>query len=424
MVDHRSRVLWVTDEVPDRGRGGGSIRQAHLFSAVASAFPTDLVVVGQVGDEQIRALATSITELPDVRSRWTDNPLGRRLLELTIMLTSRYPSYAYPARPARRALARQIRERSSDYALICVEHAALAPMPLGRRYGKLVITFHHLFSGMARQELEIAPGPRQRWFRAIDLRKAERLEERAVRAYDTVVVCSVEDATALGGERAIDRACIRVIPNGVELSSFRPSPLPRTAGVLFPATLGYAPNVDGALWFCAEIWPRIRAGVPDATLALVGRKPVPEVVRLGDLPGVEVHADVPSMTPYYAQARVVVVPLRAGTGTRLKALEAMASARPVVGTRIGLEGIGVNHGEQALLADAPGEFAEAVLDILRNDNRAERLGSAGRRHVEQRFGWDRIGDQYVELLTELLAGQVSEEMPQARRSASGSGSRL
>src|SRR5205823_15052400 len=99
--------------------------------------------------------------------------------------------------------------------------------------------------------------------------------------------------------------------------------------------------IDGAVWFCTGVLPQVRSAVPTASVALVGRSPAPEVEALGALDGVEVHADVPSVVPYLRAARVAIVPLRIGTGTRLKAREAMAAGRPVVGTTVGLEGLAV-----------------------------------------------------------------------------------
>ena len=220
-----------------------------------------------------------------------------------------------------------------------------------------------------------------------------------------MIVCSPEDAHAFGGAgAALDRSRISVVPNGVDLTAFTPGPVPAQPRVLVPATLGYAPNVDGALWFCAEIWPRVRTVVPAATLQLVGREPVPEVLALGDLEGVSVHADVPSMTPYYESARAVVVPLRSGTGTRLKALEAMASGRPVAGTAIGLEGIGVRDRDQVLVANDPAGFATALTELLYDNALAQRMRRRRRKapRPEQRFGWEQVGRDHVELIGTLI----------------------
>lgn len=404
-ADHSKRVLWLTEEPPDRGLGGGSIRQAHLFSALAGAFDVDLVLVGQLGDERVRRAAASVTELPRRRPPWSDRAIVRRALQLAIALGSPYPAPSYPAAPARRALERVLERRRQDYSLVCVEHEALAP--LGRRLDATpsIITFHHLVSEMIGQELGHTSGTRQRWLLRQDLRKARRVERRAVARFDRIVTCSESDAAILrdlGGH--LEAHPVSVIPNGVDLAAFPVTPVPSTPQVLFPGSLAYAPNVDGALWFCREVWPQVRAKVPAAELVLAGRDPVAEVVDLSRGPGVTVCANVPSMVDYFVRARTVVVPLRVGTGTRLKALEAMAACRPMVGTTVGLDGIGLEDGVHGRIADQPAQMAQAIVETLRSDELAQSLGQAARDHVERHFGWDRIGADFVALAEELMAG--------------------
>jgi glycosyltransferase involved in cell wall biosynthesis len=398
------RVLWVTDEAPDRTLSGGSIRQSYLFEAVASAYPTDLLIAGAAAGEDVRALAKNVTELPTRPAPWTAHPVGRRALSLAISVGSPYPLAAYPAFPARRALARELHQRSDRYDLVLVEHASLAPLIPATRSGRWMLTFHHLLSGMIGSEATLAPGRRQLWYRQRDERKAEAMERRAVQAYDVSIVCSEEDAVALAATAGVDAAAnIAVVPNGVNTSQFRATPVPSVPTVLFPGYFGYLPNSDGARWFCAEVWPQVRRSVPGATLVLAGRKPTPEVLALGELPGVSVHPDVPSMLPYFESARAVIVPLRVGTGTRLKALEGMAAGRPVVGTTTGLSGLGITDGVHARIADDPAAMAGALVDVLQDDPAAAGLATAGRALVEQRFDWTRIGAQLVELAGEALS---------------------
>jgi glycosyltransferase involved in cell wall biosynthesis len=397
-----ARVLWVTDEPPDPALGGGSIRQFHLLQALASAMPVDVVIVGAVPDPRIQDLAASVTMLDRDRALVTEHPIGRRALSLAITLGSPYPAAMYPTRPVRRTLARAIAERHGRYSVVCVEHEGLAPLIPQVRAERWLLTFHYLLSGMVEHEVALAPGRRQRWYRERDLRKAIRLEREAVNRYDRCLVCSEEDANALrsiGGDVPSDR--VAVMPNGVDLARFGCTPVPSAPRVLLPGHLAWAPNVDGAQWFCSEVWPQVCSAVPEAELMLVGRSPVPEVLALGQLPGVSVHPDVPSMLPYFESARVVVVPLRVGSGTRLKALEGMAAGRPVVGTTIGLEGIGIADGVHALVADDPALFGAAVIRALRDESLTRSLGEAGRGHVERHFGWDAIGAQFVSTVREL-----------------------
>jgi glycosyltransferase involved in cell wall biosynthesis len=398
--EDRPRLLWVTEEAPDHTGGGGSIRQAYLFDALAAVFAVDLLVAGVVRDERVRAAAASVIEVGAGARLWTERPIGRRLLGLAITLGSRYPLHAYLSAPRRRALAREIGRRRERYAAVCVEHEALVPLLPQPRPERWIVTLHALYSEIIRCELGLADRGYQRWFWRRELRKAHRLEREAL-DYELCVVCSREDAEALARVGGGSRESITVIPNGVDLDRLRPTPVPTEPRVLFPATLSYQPNAEAAVWFCTEIWPRIRAAVPDAAVVLAGRAPGPTVRELGRLPGVTVHADVPSMTPYFEAARVVVVPVRVGAGTRLKALDAMAMARPVVGTTIGLEGLRIVEDRQAFVADTPEAFAAAVVETLQSDELARAMGAAGRDHVERGFGWDRIGQEFTTAVSEL-----------------------
>lgn len=397
------RALWVTEELPDRGLGGGSIRQAHLFEALAARVPTDLLMVGELDDPGVRRGAATISELPRRRAFWSDQPLVRRALALGITAASAYPAAIYPARPNRRALASALRGTGTRYGVVCVEHEALAPLASSLPGAASVLTFHHLVSGMVEQELGRTTGARQRWFLERDRTKARRLERTAMRRFDRVIVCSAEDGAALAkiGDRH-DADKLTVIPNGVDLATHRATPVPSHPTVLFPGSLNYAPNVDGAVWFCGEVWPQVRREVPNARLIIAGRMPVAQVIALGELPGVAVKPDVPSMADCFRAARVVVVPLRVGTGTRLKALEAMAAGRPLVGTRVGLEGIGLSDGIHGRVTDDPDTMAAAVVAALTDDALASRLGRAARDHVQDGFGWDTIGVRFAETVTELI----------------------
>jgi glycosyltransferase involved in cell wall biosynthesis len=402
------RVLWVTEEPPDRTLGGGNIRQAHLFQALAEAVPTDLLTVGPLTDRHVRDAATSVEVLPRRTAFWSDNLVLRRALELTIILASPYPSAMYPAGPNRRSLAAALRAIAGRYGVVYVEHGALGPLYRVLPGVPKVLTFQHLVSEMIVQELTEPAGRRQTWFRTRDLAKARRLEREALGRYERVITCSEDDAATL---RALDPdapASISVVPNGVDLSAFAVTPVPEAPRVLFPGTLNFAPNVDGARWFVHNVWPTVQDAFPAAELRIAGRAPTAEVHELGRVEGITVLADVASMVEQFEWSRAVVVPLRIGTGTRLKALEAMAAARPVVGSSIGLAGIGAVDGLNARVADDPDAFARATIQILDDDRVAAGLAHAGRAHVEAQYGWDQIGSQLVELVGELMETRRSD----------------
>jgi glycosyltransferase involved in cell wall biosynthesis len=249
---------------------------------------------------------------------------------------------------------------------------------------------------MARHNAVIAPGRRQRIMLALEERNSRRVERWAVGAYDLVVAVSPEDAGMLPPG-------VAVVPNGVETSRLPPTPVPAAHRVVFTGALHTQPNRDGIRWFCSQVWPSVRALVPDAELDIVGARPPAEVVALGELDGVTVVADVPDIAPFLGRARVAVVPLRIGSGSRLKALEAMAAARPVVGTAIGLGGLELEADRHAIVADDPNQFAAAVVRCLTDAGLAARLGVDAHALVQARYSWSRIGRDYAALLDERAA---------------------
>jgi polysaccharide biosynthesis protein PslH len=384
------RLLWVTAVPPGFQGGGGEIRQAHLISAVADEFQVELLLAGTLNDKRLRELVRSVTEVPVGPALDAPGQLRRRLRDIRWRAIQRQSDEVARQRAIRLALGKRL-AAIEEPDLVCVEYIGLAPLLPQRRRAMWALTLHNLPSGMARHAASVAPGARQRLMQALEERHARWIEEWATRSYDVVVTVSPDDAAVLPGKPV-------VVPNGVDTERFHPSPLPAEARVVFTGGLHTVANRDGIRWFCEEVWPHVRARVPNATLDVVGARPPAEVVALGDLQGVSVHSDVPDVVPYIERARVAVVPIRIGTGTRLKALEAMAAGRPVVATMVGLAGLGATDGREALIADDPPGFAEAVVRCLVHRETAAGLAERGRKLAEERFAWPRIGASYAALL--------------------------
>jgi glycosyltransferase involved in cell wall biosynthesis len=181
--------------------------------------------------------------------------------------------------------------------------------------------------------------------------------------------------------------------------------LPAAPKIVMTGALYTGPNIDGATWFCDEVLPLVQASTPDVELDIVGAQPTDEVLALGRRRGVAVHADVPDVLPFLHASRVAIVPLRLGSGTRLKALEALAAGRPVVGTSIGLEGLDLVAGQHALVADDPRAFATAIVCLLGDDQLAAGLVAAGRRLVEDRYSWSHIADRFADAVMAVGGGE-------------------
>jgi len=387
------RLLWVTPIEPRfEAGGGGEIRQAHLIAALAERFEVHLLLAGRLTDERVQSLLGSVREVPASPAVDPPGRMRRRLRDIRWEILQRSSDEVARQRGLRRALSAAIAS-GPPAELVCVEYVGLAPLIPRAHRGFWSLTLHNLPSQMARHNAAIAPGRRQRFMLGFEERNSRRVEHWALRAYDLVVAVSPEDAAALPAGAV-------VVPNGVETTRLSPTPLPCAPRVVFTGALHTLPNRDGIAWFCREVWPAVRERIPEAELSVVGARPPDEILALAELEGVSVHPDVPDVAPFLEAARVAVVPLRIGSGSRLKALEAMAAARPVVGTRIGLGGLEAELDRDALAADEPGAFAEALARCLTDDALARRLASNGRRLVEERYSWRRIGAGYASLLAD------------------------
>lgn len=233
---------------------------------------------------------------------------------------------------------------------------------------------------------EAAPDPARRRAHVV----ARILEQKMLGRFDRVFVSSPDEA------RHASALCpevrVHVLPNIMPLPAQTPPPPP--AGppeILFVGTLSYYPNEDAARFFAREIFPRIHAALGGAVrFRIVGQSCPPRVQALAALPGVEVAGFLPDLDEAYARASLAVVPLRAGTGTRLKILEAFGRGRPVVSTSIGAEGLEVADGRELLLRDGPEAFAQGCLEILRNPALAARLAEGGSRRVRESYTPERL----------------------------------
>ena len=196
----------------------------------------------------------------------------------------------------------------------------------------------------------------------------------------------------------VDPARISVIPTGVDLAKYRYDPEARVTApvVVFTGSMDWAPNIDGAEYFCRDIWPHVLAQVPEARFHIVGRDPHARVQKLASAT-IEVTGTVPSIEDHLREAAVLVVPLRIGGGTRIKIYEGMAMGKATVSTRVGAEGLDVRHGHDILLADDPVQFAEHVVRFLRDEKMRREFEAAAAATV-QKYDWSGITERLVEAL--------------------------
>jgi glycosyltransferase involved in cell wall biosynthesis len=195
---------------------------------------------------------------------------------------------------------------------------------------------------------------------------------------------------------------VSVVPTGVDTEQFCPArqPVQEKPLVVFVGAMDWEPNVDAVKYFCAEIWPRVLARVPEAHFRIVGRNPDRRVKAL-ESSSVEVTGRVPSVVEHLREAAVVVVPLRIGGGTRIKIYEAMAVGKAVVSTTVGAEGLDVHSGKDIVLSDTPGDFAESVTALMQDAEARRRLEQAAT-ELAAKYGWPRIGAKFAQILRSVI----------------------
>jgi polysaccharide biosynthesis protein PslH len=229
-----------------------------------------------------------------------------------------------------------------------------------------------------------------------------QIESRLVARYESKVWRDFTHTILIGGAdvAAIQENCARqkvpVINNfifgahGTDTNRFsnRKDVKVRPNHLVFSGVMRTPTNVQAVQWFATNVWPRVRAEIPDATWLIVGREPTAEVKQLAKLPGVEVTGTVSDTSLCIAEASVCINPMQAGGGMQNKLIEYMASGKAVVATSVANEGIGAIHEEHLIIADDPVDFAEAVIDLLLNPAKGELLGKSARTNVLANWTWE------------------------------------
>lgn len=231
--------------------------------------------------------------------------------------------------------------------------------------------------------------PLKKFLYAIEERKLKALEERAWRECSLCFTVSNNERDAIAATLQGDDKLVTMV--GVDLSRFEFQPRQEPGKrILFVGGLNYYPNLDSSQYLLREIFPLIRAGVPDVTLDIVGI----ELWRIaGEAPanaGVELHESVPEILPWFRGADLLVVPLRYGAGIRIKILEAMSAGVPIVATSKGCEGLQVAHGRELLIADDPASFAREVIRLLGDQGLRQTIAMNARSFVAEHYSWETL----------------------------------
>jgi glycosyltransferase involved in cell wall biosynthesis len=240
----------------------------------------------------------------------------------------------------------------------------------------------------------------KRWYIRGQWRKFQRFERRAAADADHTVAVSGLDAEWF--RREFSARSVGVVENGVDTGFFQPVNVERDRWrILFLGSLDWRPNLDAVAMLLNSIFPAVRSAEPSARLEIVGRNPPASLrLQIEKTPGVELYANVPDVRPHLARCGVMAVPLRIGGGSRLKILEALACAMPVVSTTIGAEGLHLRAGHHLDVVSDVEQMAAGLLRALRDPKRARAQAEEGRQIVLERYDWDVLADQLEQIWLE------------------------
>jgi glycosyltransferase involved in cell wall biosynthesis len=194
----------------------------------------------------------------------------------------------------------------------------------------------------------------------------------------------------------------------VDLDYFRPTGEREQLACAFVGALDYLPNVDAAVWFANEVWPRVRERHPTATFRVIGRKPDAAVVKLGQRPGVEIVGQVPDVRPFVASEAVSVVPMRLSRGLQNKVLESLAMGKATVAAPPALAAIRAVPGRDLLKAESADEWVTSVCQLFDDPAERKRLGENGRRFVETNHDWATCLAPLTDLIDTATAPESAE----------------
>ena len=398
------RILAITPRVLHPANTGGRIRSLRLFEQLASRHRLTLICLRVPGDTDadVEAMRVCCTTLETID--WDEvKPFTTRFYgELASGLCHPLPYTVLKYRSE--AMARRIRERlgSGEHDLLVCDFVQLSINCLDIPFRPKVL-FQHNVEVEIRQGLSAHAGnPLARAYLAQDAAKLRRYEARAAAAFDHCVMVSEDDCRRM--TRLYGVTHVSAIPPAVDSDAFRPIPIERVEPTcMFLGSMDMLANQDAVLFFARQVLPLIRRDVR-VTFSVVGRNPPPRIARIAiEVPDAIVTGTVHDVRPYLGRARMLVVPLRIGGGTRLKIFEAMAMGVPVVATRLGAAGLPVTDGRDIVLADTPEDFAAAVVRLVRDDAFRRRLGEAGRHLVESDYTWAKAGERFSRTCEEVIA---------------------
>ena len=401
----RLKLLFISPRFLFPLNEGGKIRTVGMLRAMKKDGPFDITLVSPAPPNLADFTADIETACHHFAS-WPA-PKASRFKQIFGVLGSLPASTASDQSAAGRAIVTQALTAGPDVVVADFPHSAVL---LPDRLGPASVMFTHNFeTEILERHAAVATGWRKLVWRR-EARKMDAFEGATLRRFDSVVAVSDRDSVALAERYGLAR--VPRIETGVDLDFYAyQAPRPHGRVAVFAGAMDSRSNIDGIEFLLRQVWPRVQAARPDAEMLIAGRNPPPHLVAEAKASGMNWRftGSVADIRPHLLTGDISLIPLRVGSGTRLKAFEAMASGLPVVSTTLGVEGLGLKPGEQYIDADTGAEFADASIALLGDTSRRVALAEGGRALLEARYSWATIARQFEAICLAALKGDTQTD---------------
>lgn len=396
------KVLIITAFLPYPLNNGCRVRQYHVLKRLAQNYNHEIVLISFIEstDELVylpilQSFCTRIETVLRKKSNFSAQSISRfnfRKKQFSNLLNCIFVNEPFGVlRFLSGKMEAKIKAVMSEqvFDIVQIEFTQMASyMPKDSKIPTVLVEHDVDFIRQLRNFRNISrPIPKLESF--IEWLKIRKYEIEMCRKYKKVIVMSsVDKEMLLAKDKNLD---ISVVANGVDTAYFQPIDTEYdNCTLMFLGLPSHGANLDSLRYFCKEIYPKVRAKLPSIRLTVFGEG---WVAAFGDLccdKSITLKGYVEDLRPYLAHCAALIVPLRIGSGTRLKILEALAMGCPVISTSIGCEGLEVTNGQDILIADKPAKFARRIVDVVTDTRLRQRISKNARRLAETKYSWDKI----------------------------------
>lgn len=397
------KILFLTQVFPLPPDSGGKIYTLHEIRALAREHEVSLLTYVRPGDDEkyikeLEKICCRVKTVKMVRNKFSNiYDAAKALITNKSFIIQR--DYRHEMQ---KVFDEEVRNFAPD--VVHIDHLQMAQFADMKAGYKTILSNQNVEAMIVKRIAEAADNfSPKRIYGYIEWKKLFKYELDTCKNCDVVITVSDEDTKIF--KKHLPDSNINTIPIPVDMEYFKPvAAFPGKDNILSLGTMHWPPNVDAMHYFCESIFPIILKKRPNAKLIIAGQKPVSSIRALA-CDNIDVTGYVADAREISAESDVFIVPLRSGSGMRVKILNAFAMGLAVVSTTIGAEGIGCKHGEHIIIADTPQEFADAVCHLLENPQKAKEIGKNAYKFVCDNYSSEIIEKKLLSLYKESLESE-------------------